>query len=829
MTVSLSGVYTSGSAGTLQYTGLTSDTPWVDVVDDLVELERFHINRLETWKSDWEEKITATQELDSRLLILETKAGNLNSAIEFYSRTSASGDEEVLTVTNTSPAIPGAHTVTVGSNIPHKLASQGMSSTDTVIYNGADKTMTIYVGSPHIDVTVTDGMTLSGLQAAIEAADSSDILTAEIIDDGSGTNPYRLVITANNGGPDHEISITQNPTDLNYYDNDISPVDLDDGGVTWTGATVTSMGYFTGVATGGNAYRTYTFTASGTGTMGSGNLTINWTGTNGGAGSGSFSVGSDYTPGDTITIEDGLKLEFESGNITSTQNFVVRAYSTDIDDPEMGTWNGTSSVTSDGNYLGSTNKTFNFKVSGSDTYTIGTDSFDITWTDTEGNSGTISVTDTSFTNLTVYQGVSISFEDTKTVKGGDTFSIDVFNSTLQANLAEGLAQVEVETHSGFVDENTSYVTSSEGTFSYTYGGVSRTITVAANSTLADLRGLINNDTDNPGVTATILDDGSGLSTAYHLQLIGNDSGAAYKIENITHTLDNFAKGGTTGYGFTQTQTAQNAMIKVDGYPADSDEYIQRDSNTISDAISGVTMSLLGTGISTISITNDAGAIRTKIEDFVDSINSVLDYIKEMMAYNEQGEGENNGPMIGNYTFQIVQQRINDILSSPVPGLTDGVDTYTHLAQIGIRTEADQIWVETDDGEKWAINTRRWAIDTPTLDAALSSDLEGVCKLFIEDETSGVDGIAELIKNEADTLTKSYSDANPGIVQVLINNYEGIIDNIDDKVEREERRIALVENRLNTRFARLEVILGQLQAQENYLTAMLDNLPTIGGD
>ena len=834
MSISISSLYTSSSAGTLQYTGLTSDTRWADVVDDLVGLEGYYVDRLEIWKSEWQEKITAAKGLDSRLLILETQAGNLNSATEFYSRTSTSSDEEVLTVTNTISAVPGAHSVTVGSNIQHKLASQGWADQNTTAIgdNGGD--FVISVGSygtiTIIDADITAATTLQDLGDLInnDAENTGNkAVTASITNDGSSSNPYRLVITADNGGSGYTVSITENPTNLNFIGNEIGPAD--NSALTGT-ATASSLGNYTGTISDASRFATYTFTnSSGSDqTVGEGTWNLSWERDKGGN-TGTISLGSDYTPGDTIEIEAGVFIQVSSGTMQNGESFTVNVFNTDVDDVELeGGWGGDSdAVTAGGNYMGSTSKTFTFTISGTGTKTIGTDSFDLTWTDTEGNSGTVSVTDSSFSDLTVYQGVTLSFGDTKSVVAGDTFSIDVYHPTLQAGVSEGLAQVAVETHSGFVDENTTYVTTAEGTFSYTYGGVSTTVTVDANSTLADLRDLINNDTSNPGVTARILNDGSGLSTAYHLQLVGNDSGAAHQIENIAHTLDSFAKGGTTGFGFTRTQTAQNAMIKVDGYPADSDEYIQRGSNDISDVISSVTMSLVGTGSCTVSITNDATAIRTKIEDFVDSLNSIFDYIKGMMAYDEAGEGENNGPMIGNYTFQIASQRINSILSSPVPGLTDGVDTYTHLAQIGIRTEAGTLSMETDDGEEWSLAVRRWGIDSTTLNDALSNNLAAVCNLFTENTVTGVDGIVELIRSEADTLTKSYSDANPGIVQVIINNYEDIIENIDSKIENEERRIALVEARLNTKFSQLEVMLGELNGQELVLETMLDNLPKIG--
>ncbi|RZB34885.1 MAG: flagellar hook-associated protein 2 [Desulfobacteraceae bacterium Eth-SRB1] len=705
MSISIGGADTSATAGTVQYSGLTSDTNWIDLVDQLMEVEHFHINRLNIWKQEWSDKITASQGLDSRLLILESVAGDFNSEAEFYSRTSTSSDEDVLTATNTSSATPGAHSVEVGTGIKHRLGSDGKPDKDIADYAGNGNQIQITVGGSNETITIDGGdYTLQGIASEINS--ESTLVDAEVINDGSGENEFRLALTAKNGGSSNVISISANNTSVD-------------------------------------------FSMSGVGDR--------------------------------------------------------------IDTVEEGTWSGTSHAVSGGQYLGSTNKIFCFTVTSSgDAQVVGSDEITVLWTDDEGNSGDITFDDTyaADTLVDIFQGVQVKLS-AGNVKKNDTFSIDIWHPDMQAAQDSGMAMTEKEVHSGFLDTDTTEATSTDQTFSYTYNGRERTIDIAAGTTLSELRDLINNDSENPGITAGILNDGSGLSTAYHLTIAGNGTGAAYKITSITHTLDNF--GGT----FDETQAAQNAMVKVDGYPSDSREYIQRSSNTISDLISGVTLSLSGTGTSTVSITDDTNAVKTKIEGIVDSINSVLDYINEMMAYDETGEGEDNGTMIGNYAFQIVRQKINDILISPVPGLTDEVDTYTHLSQIGIKTDPDQ-------GGKWVI-------DSATLNDAMSDDLEAICNLFTRNETSGVDGIAELIRDETDKLSEAYTAADPGIVSVLINRYEEISDNIDGKIEREERRLALVENRLNIKFARLEVSLGQLQGQTDYLTSMLDNLPGIGAD
>jgi flagellar hook-associated protein 2 len=64
-----------------------------------------------------------------------------------------------------------------------------------------------------------------------------------------------------------------------------------------------------------------------------------------------------------------------------------------------------------------------------------------------------------------------------------------------------------------------------GTFIYSYNNKETSITTTATTTLTDMVNLINNDADNPGVTATLL----YYNDAYHLVLNGNDAGSDYKI------------------------------------------------------------------------------------------------------------------------------------------------------------------------------------------------------------------------------------------------------------------------------------------------------------
>jgi flagellar hook-associated protein 2 len=129
----------------INFSGIASSTDWVSIVAKLVELEKVPMNRMATWKTGWEDKIKSIQGLNSRLLSLQSFVNSTNTMAKFQVTKAASSNTTVLNATSSSTAIPGSHTVTIGSTIPNKLASQGVAANSTVV-SSRNGTMTIYVG-----------------------------------------------------------------------------------------------------------------------------------------------------------------------------------------------------------------------------------------------------------------------------------------------------------------------------------------------------------------------------------------------------------------------------------------------------------------------------------------------------------------------------------------------------------------------------------------------------------------------------------------------------------------------------------------------------------
>ncbi|HDS84785.1 MAG TPA: hypothetical protein ENN97_06280 [Phycisphaerales bacterium] len=125
---------------------------------------------------------------------------------------------------------------------------------------------------------------------------------------------------------------------------------------------------------------------------------------------------------------------------------------------------------------------------------------------------------------------------------------------------EGSHSVQVRqlaTANRWVHDGLKYATSyvGAGTFILGYNHQELIIQTTDQTTLQDVVNLINNDPDNPGITAGILhhDDGSG--NAYHLVLNGKDSGSDYQISiknsnSEIHTAASTLRAGGVNAGLT---------------------------------------------------------------------------------------------------------------------------------------------------------------------------------------------------------------------------------------------------------------------------------------
>lgn len=348
-----------------------------------------------------------------------------------------------------------------------------------------------------------------------------------------------------------------------------------------------------------------------------------------------------------------------------------------------------------------------------------------------------------------------------------------------------LASEEKEVHNGTgLTESTDIVNSSGGdkVFQYTYDGTQRSITVPDGTTLEGLKNLINDDADNPGVSATLINDGSNE----RLIISGNDTGSSRTITIDAGTTLN-GSGGTSDFtaaAFAENKTAANADFMVDGLQ------ISRETNSVSDVITGVTITLKkDNSTANISVDSDTEAIQEQIEAFVSAYNDVMSFLTENTAYD--ATTKESGVLSGEATVRTIQNKMRDIVSGSVSGLSG---TLSLLAEIGITTD---------------YKTGNLEVNSTTLETKLGTHLDDVAELF----TDSSNGIAKQIYDYVGTITSSID----GSITLRKDGLQDVIKNINDTIKNMEFRLEKTEDDLIRKFTALESLVSNYTTIGNFLT------------
>jgi flagellar hook-associated protein 2 len=392
--------------------------------------------------------------------------------------------------------------------------------------------------------------------------------------------------------------------------------------------------------------------------------------------------------------------------------------------------------------------------------------------------------------------------NTNTTSSADA---SVYTATTSGSVAAGVYGIEVrdfaEAHklltTGFTDEDTVVGT---GILTISVGASSFDVTIdSSNDTLAEIRSAINDATDNTGVSATIanVDDGAG-GTETKLILSSDKTGVA---NAITVTVDDDDLGDADNSGLsifdsatqlTQINAAVDAEIYIEG------QKVLSASNTIVDAIQGVTLNLLkeDTGnVHDLTIATDTASIKSNIELFVSNYNSMITFMKNVTAFD--ADTGSVGILLGDATVRSLSNQIRTQINQTVTGISGA---YTTLVDLGITSSS----------------TGTLEIDDSKLDNAISTNLSDVEDLF-----SSTDGVAARL---ATTLTQ-YTQAD-GILDNKTSGLNDTVDDLNDDLEALDRSLVALEERLFTQFSALDILVTQLNSTSSFLTQQFDQISNI---
>lgn len=216
----------------------------------------------------------------------------------------------------------------------------------------------------------------------------------------------------------------------------------------------------------------------------------------------------------------------------------------------------------------------------------------------------------------------------------------------------------------------------------------QTVTIdAAHNSLGGLRDAIN--AANIGVQASIVNDG----TTNRLILTSANTGAANSLKISVSDADgnNTDMSGLSqlaydptavsgaGKNMVQTIAAQDATLVVDGMT------MNKSSNTVTDAIQGVTLNLLktSTAAATVTTARDTGGVTSAVQSFVSAYNDLNKTIGSLTSYD--ATTKQAGVLQGDSVVLSIQRQIKSMLGKSIMAL-DG--TQINLVDIGVAFQKD---------------------------------------------------------------------------------------------------------------------------------------------
>ena len=308
-------------------------------------------------------------------------------------------------------------------------------------------------------------------------------------------------------------------------------------------------------------------------------------------------------------------------------------------------------------------------------------------------------------------------------------------------------------------------------------GSASTITVdSSDDTLTGLAAAINKQ--NLGVTASVITDAGGS----RLTLVSNSSGAA---GNIT------ISGNTSGLSFTVGSKGQDASLTVDGVPIDSS------SNTVANAIPGITLNLMDTTSSpvTLQVSPDTSQAASAINTFVSDYNTVISNLNSQ--FTSGGSSGTTGTLMGDSAAEFVQST----LLGDATGGVSGNGAIASLADLGITMN--------EDGTL--------AVDSSKLSTALTNNFQQVQNFFQATST----GFAQKFSSDLNNLTNPTN----GPIAVDLNGITSSVSSLQSQITDFQANLTTEQQSLTTYYDNVNVTLQSLPSLLASINAQLGSLTT----
>lgn len=328
-----------------------------------------------------------------------------------------------------------------------------------------------------------------------------------------------------------------------------------------------------------------------------------------------------------------------------------------------------------------------------------------------------------------------------------------------------------------------------GELSISQNGKTYKLTVGDGATLQTVRDQINKELGGDGLSANIVSGKDGARLVLGSTTTG--AGSDISVSGIAELeIDGTQSMADNGAGYIDS-VAKDALIKIDGLEVSSA------SNTVKDAVSGLTLELTGKSAENVTtrvtVAGNNDGLKTSVQSFVDAYNTLQKAITSLTSTSQDEDGNTIlGSLTNDPTTRSLLADIRGVLSEVGSG-----DRLTTLGQLGINTQKDGTLEFNSTKFTAALNDKK-----------LGPEIQG---LF-----TGTDGVFERMKKAIDPY-----NATDGSLASRKSSLDKIAKNLSDQQAALDRRTESLTESLTKKYVALDTALGKMKAQADQITSIFE--------
>lgn len=342
---------------------------------------------------------------------------------------------------------------------------------------------------------------------------------------------------------------------------------------------------------------------------------------------------------------------------------------------------------------------------------------------------------------------------------------------------------------GLFDSSTAPLITQDGQLTFKAGDKEFTVDVKAGDTLQNIRKRINNDGDNFGLSANIVNTADGKAKLVIDSGVSGDGKGLVITGSTTELQDKF-----TGK-MAETQQASSAEILVDGNELTSD------TNVFDDVIQDLKITVLRVSdtdtngdlkSNKVDITTDKTSVQETVQKFIDGYNALQSKLTSLGKRNSIVGGvsqDDGGALAGDSTTRAISNFMSNLITTP----SDTSTIYSTIFEMGIKMD----------------NKGQLSLDKEKFGEVVDKNFDQVAGLF-----GGENGLAAKLTTSLKEYTKT-----GGLLAKRTDSLNSDLRSLSQKQATTNEQLVKYEAALRAQYGSLDALLVKMNNSAAALSAL----------